>query len=325
MALVGTINASNDFGLKNRIINGAMQVWQRATTATNVTLNGPGYTTVDRFFVYQNGSVGVQTSQVAASLSGFQYAIKWGRPNTNTSTGVTVFGQTLETANSVDLQGQSVTLSFWAKCGANFSAASSQITVQVYTGTGTDQSSTLMVSGSWTGSATPVNTTATLTTSWQRFTFTGTFGASVTQAGIYFNWTPVGTAGADDNVYITGVQLEKSSTATSFDYRDYGRELQMCKRYYEYLPALYYRTYIPNNTTARMYTLWNVTKRAAPTITVYATANGQAGYITASGANYAVAGAVNNDGISYCWESVSIASGSTNMDIGFNIKGEAEL
>lgn len=233
MALVGTLNAPNDFGLKNRIINGGMQVWQRATTATNVTLNGPGYTTVDRFFVYQNTSVGVQTSQVAASLSGFQYAIKWGRPNTNTSTGVTVFGQTLETANSVDLQGQSVTLSFWAKCGANFSAASSQIAVLIYTGTGTDQSSTLMVTGSWTGSATPVNTTATLTTSWQRFTFTGTFGASVTQAGIYFNWSPVGTAGADDNVYITGVQLEKSSTATSFDYRDYGRELAMCQRYYQ--------------------------------------------------------------------------------------------
>lgn len=39
----------------------------------------------------------------------------------------------------------------------------------------------------------------------------------------------VGTSGA--TFYITGVQLEKGSTATSFDYRPYGTELQLCKRY----------------------------------------------------------------------------------------------
>ena len=41
----------------------------------------------------------------------------------------------------------------------------------------------------------------------------------------------VGTNGA--TFYITGVQLEKGSTATSFDYRPYGTELQLCQRYYE--------------------------------------------------------------------------------------------
>jgi hypothetical protein len=40
----------------------------------------------------------------------------------------------------------------------------------------------------------------------------------------------VGTNGA--TFYITGVQLEKGSQATAFDYRDYGRELQLCQRYY---------------------------------------------------------------------------------------------
>jgi hypothetical protein len=34
-------------------------------------------------------------------------------------------------------------------------------------------------------------------------------------------------------LYITGVQLEVGSQATSFDYRDYGRELMLCQRYYE--------------------------------------------------------------------------------------------
>jgi hypothetical protein len=40
----------------------------------------------------------------------------------------------------------------------------------------------------------------------------------------------VGTNGA--TFYITGVQLEKGSTATSFDYRPYGTELQLCQRYF---------------------------------------------------------------------------------------------
>jgi hypothetical protein len=41
----------------------------------------------------------------------------------------------------------------------------------------------------------------------------------------------VGTSGA--TFYITGVQLEKGSTATSFDYRPYGTELALCQRYFE--------------------------------------------------------------------------------------------
>jgi hypothetical protein len=43
------------------------------------------------------------------------------------------------------------------------------------------------------------------------------------------NWANTASA----TFYITGVQLEKGSTATSFDYRDYGRELIMCQRYYQ--------------------------------------------------------------------------------------------
>jgi hypothetical protein len=63
-------------------------------------------------------------------------------------------------------------------------------------------------------------------------TFSGTAGTWA--AGNFLSATGatsvVGTNGA--TFYITGVQLEKGTTATSFDYRDYGRELAMCQRYY---------------------------------------------------------------------------------------------
>jgi hypothetical protein len=63
-------------------------------------------------------------------------------------------------------------------------------------------------------------------------TFLGTAGAwtSSTLVGATGSVNVVGTNGA--TFYITGVQLEKGSTATSFDYRPYGTELALCQRYY---------------------------------------------------------------------------------------------
>jgi hypothetical protein len=171
--------------------------------------------------------------------SGFQNSIKWGRNGSGTAGGVTVLAQALETTNCIDAQGGTVTLSFYAKAGANFSGSSSQIGATVISGTGTDQSIGSMVTFAWTGSTNVINSSATLTTSWQRFTFTSTtLGASVSQLGIYLNWTTVGAAGADDNVYITGVQLETGSTASAFERRPIGVELALCQRYYEELTTL---------------------------------------------------------------------------------------
>ena len=221
-------------GFRNKIINGDCRIDQRnAGSAVTVVTGSAGYT-LDRFFAYQNSpSTLVQVSRNTSAPSGFQNSIKWGRNGSGVAGGVTVLGQALETSNSIDAQGGTVTLSFYAKAGANFSAASSQIGVTLYSGTGTDQSVGSMITGAWTGSATPINSGATLTTSWQRFTFTSsTLGASVSQLGLYLIWTPVGTAGADDNVYITGVQLETGSTATEFERRPIGMELALCQRYY---------------------------------------------------------------------------------------------
>jgi hypothetical protein len=220
-------------GFRNRIINGDMRIDQRnAGSAVTVGTGTVGYT-LDRFFAYQNSpSTLVQASRNTSAPSGFQNSIKLGRNGSGVA-GLVVFGQALETANSIDAQGGTVTLSFYAKAGANFSAASSQIGVTLYSGTDTDQSALSMVTSAWTGTATPISSTATLTTSWQRFTFTSTsLGASVSQLGMTLNWTNVGAAGADDNVYITGMQLETGSNATDFERRPIGTELALCQRYY---------------------------------------------------------------------------------------------
>jgi hypothetical protein len=276
-APTGYISAANQFTFRNKLINGAMQVAQRATAATNVTLNGVGYTTVDRWFAYQNGSVGVQTSQVAPSLSQFQYCLKWGRPSGNTTTGTTVIGQALETVNSIELQNTPITLSFWAKCGANFSSTANALTTLVYTGTGADQAASLMVTGSWTGSATPINTTTTLTTSWQRFTYTATTGAAINQVGVYFNWNPTGTAGADDYVYITGLQLEKGPVVTAYETRPYATELALCQRYYwSELGSLFASGVAYDTVEAHVRVQYPVPMRTSPTVTIYDNSNNAA-------------------------------------------------
>lgn len=211
-----------------------MRIDQRnAGSVVTVATGSPSYT-LDRWVAYQNSpSTGVQVSRSTSVPSGFQNSIKWGRNGSGTAGGITVLAQALETANCIDAQGGTVTLSFYAKAGANFSGASSQLNAAVISGTGTDQSIASMVTFAWTGSTTEINAAAVLTTSWQRFTFTSTtLGASVSQLGIYLNWTTVGAAGADDNVYITGVQLEQGLTATEFERRPIGVELALCQRYF---------------------------------------------------------------------------------------------
>jgi hypothetical protein len=95
------------------------------------------------------------------------------------------------------------------------------------------------------------------------------FYASVTGAT-----SVVGTNGA--TFYITGVQLEKGSTATSFDFRSYGTELALCQRYFEssnptdqlaYMPFACYSSIEFYGTF-----MYKVTKRAVPSVTFNSTA-----------------------------------------------------
>jgi hypothetical protein len=217
---------------KNGWINGGMDVWQRGTTSASITTSQ--VYTADRWTAVTGASTGTvvsrQTTSDTTNLPFIQYCARVQRSSGQTGTSLVQFAQSMESVNSVRYAGQSVTLSFYARAGANYSSASNALNVLMLTGTGTDQ----QVLVGYTGSVSAINSFATLTTTWQRFTFTATLATNTNEIGVDFYYTPVGTAGAADFFEITGVQLEQGSVATSFS-RAGGTiqgELAACQRYF---------------------------------------------------------------------------------------------
>ena len=246
-------------GFKNRIINGDMDIWQRGTTATGAYVYGADRWATGPFTASQ--TISRSTSVPSGSVA--QYSLNLQRPTSSTSTTTTIVMQTIETANCYDLAGQTVTISFWAKAGANFSAASNNLNIQVATGTAADQGGVSYYT--WTGFSGFTNTQP-ITTTWTKYSFSGTLGSGVLEIAVLFYFVPTGTAGADDAVYITGVQLEKGATATSFDYRPYGTELVLCQRYYQNYQSMLLSTGYSVGTTYYGTVLFPVELRATPTI-----------------------------------------------------------
>jgi hypothetical protein len=221
---------------RNRVINGDMSVWQIATTQALTTAFA--YGGADMFAGACANNSQATISKTTSTVPGLPNALKLQRTNGVATTGAQYVNQVMEVLNIQPLQGQLVAFSYWAKAGANYSSASSLLSTQVNTGTGADATSLTSTFGGWTGNAVPYTGTDTLTTSWQRFTHVFTLGASVTQAGFMFSYTPVGTAGADDSVSITGVQFEPITTGTTvptaFEVLPYEAQLRRCKRYLPY-------------------------------------------------------------------------------------------
>ena len=216
--------------IPNPVINSCMDIWQRGTSMAGSTTQF----CADRWQAYRAVAGSTYSRQATAdttNLPNIQYCVRMSRDSGNTATNNLALITNFESANSIPFAGKQVTISFYARKGANFSAASSLLNVEFDSGTGTDQN---LISG-YTGS---VNMTAgsiaTLTTAWQRFSYTVTPAATTTQLGISLYWTPVGTAGAADYAEVTGVQVDVGSLALPI--RRTGTTLQgelaACQRYY---------------------------------------------------------------------------------------------
>jgi hypothetical protein len=281
-ATMNYVSAQNTFGFKNRIINGAMNIWQRNTSYTN-SANANGYNTADRWNFFSGLGLPGVVSQASTGLQNFPYAIRAQRPSGNSSTANMALIQPIESINCRDLAGQTVTLSFQARCGSNYSPTNNGLVAAVVSGSGTDQGAGNLINSAWT-SQLGQTTTVALTTSFQTYTYTITIPSGTNEVAVQFYNYPTGTAGTNDYFDVTAVQLEKGNIATPFEFRDYGRELILCQRYYAASYA-YQQTYITSSGVAGISVPLPVTMRAAPTYTTLADASGNL-----SGANYTVGG-----------------------------------
>jgi hypothetical protein len=215
----------------NPVINSAMQVAQRGTS---FAFNGSGGYSLDRWYVnsFPASTITQQATNDTTNLPFIQYCARVQRNAGYSGNNSLSFSQSFETINSIPFAGKTVTLSFYARKGANYSPASSFVDVLLRSGTGTDQN----IHGTYTGVATVVSTSVTLTTTWQRFTtsLTGTVASTATELALTFTSNLLGTAGAADYFEVTGVQIDIGSVALPFRTAgvSYQEELAMCQRYY---------------------------------------------------------------------------------------------
>ena len=217
----------------NPVLNSAFQVWQRGTSFTNGNSTS-AFFAADRWQIYSSTSTGRtwtrQATNDTTNLPSIQYCMRLARNSGDTQTAVIYTVNNFETINSIPYAGKTITLSLYARAGANYSSASNAFSVGLLSGTGTDQNSL----AGYTGQVSVISGGATLTTTWQRFTFTATVPTTATELGLQLGYTPVGTAGANDYAEITGVQIDIGSVALPF--RTYAAtiqgELAACQRYY---------------------------------------------------------------------------------------------
>jgi len=214
----------------NPVLNSAMDIWQRGTSisVTSASVYGP-----DRYYV-SSGAAATYSRQATGdttNLPNIQYCTRVQRNSGQTGTNALRFSQAFESVNAISFAGKTVTFSFYARAGSNYSASSNALAVNMYAGTGTDQN---LIATGYTGQTNPISQTTTLTTTWQRFAYTGIISSSATEIGFVFDFTPTGTAGTNDYYDITGIQIDLGSVALPYrrNASTLQGELAACQRYY---------------------------------------------------------------------------------------------
>jgi hypothetical protein len=191
------------------------------------------------------------------------------------------FSQALESQDSIKFRGKKLTLSFYARGGAEFVADNSTLVSKIVTGKGTDQKVL-----AFTASADGVSQNNTLTTSWQKFTCTTTaaIASDITQIGVSFAFTHAGSGTTTNYFEITQVQLCAGDVALPFMPKSFEEELRACQRYYEksYLyttapgtaETAGYNKWVASGTYGRTNIIFKATKRSVTTVNVYSDITG---------------------------------------------------
>jgi len=250
-----TINggsASGYTGYKNRIINGAMVIDQRYAGASVTPLSNTY--TLDRWICVASQASKYSVQQNAGSVTppaGFTNYFGVTSLSAYSLLSADSFSiiQKIEGYNFSDMafgtsSASTVTLSFWVRSSltgtfggnlANNDATRFYPFSYTINSANTWEQKSITIAGEQSGTWFKTNGVGAVLTFGlgQGSTYLGT-------AGAWTNSIIINVTGANSVVstngatwYITGVQLERGSNATSFEFRDYGREFQMCQRYYE--------------------------------------------------------------------------------------------
>jgi hypothetical protein len=280
---------------RNRIINGAMVIAQRGTSGTATSA---GSIVLDRFGLYSSNTTPAVT-QSSDAPAGFSNSMLWTQSSaaTRTSTDYYEIYHKIEGYNVADLNlgtanAKTVTVSFWVKSSVTgtYSVAltNSGATFQNYVSTYTINSANtweqknITVAGSTAGTWNITNgsglevwwdlgTGSNYQTSTLNSWITGTRTALVSTSQVGFAQTSGAT------FYLTGVQLEVGSSATGYEYRQYGTEFDLCRRYFErFSPSVNYQNYASGqafSSTSALGNFYFYPKRAAVTVAYPAASN----------------------------------------------------
>ena len=245
---IGGAGLGMGMGFRNRIINGAMVIDQRnAGASVNITTSS---FVVDRFSCgigYSTGHTGQKSTNAPPNYSS-SILITVGTGASPTAGQIGRIVQGVEGFNAADLgwgtaTAATITLSFWVKssltgtfAGGIYNGAGNRTYVFTYaiSAANTWEQKTVTIAGDTSGTWVTDNT-ANMYVNWDLgtgSTYQGTAGSWAAGAAWSTSTSVKLAATSGATFYITGVQLEKGSTATSFDYRPYGTELALCQRYY---------------------------------------------------------------------------------------------
>ena len=227
-------------GFKNRLINGSFAVAQRGTsfTSSGGGNNDDAYT-LDRWYILSDGNDAIDVTQETSTVpTNGQFAIALDVETANKKFGI---AQIIENNNCIGAIGNTVTVSFKAKVSSTTKLDNVKCAIVAWSGTADTVTSDIISAWGAEGTnptlianATYENTPANLnvTTSYATYSVSGAVDTASTKNIIVFIWSDVTDTTVGDFLYITDVQLEVGSSATSFDYRPYGTELSLCQRYY---------------------------------------------------------------------------------------------
>jgi len=297
----GSIVASGSQGFKNKIINGAMMIDQRNAGASVTPADG-AYT-LDRWSTIATAASKLSIQQNAGSVStlatgGFLNYLGITSLSAYSVGAGDVFGiqQRIEGFNTSDLQwgtanAKTVTLSAWVyssltgtfggsiiNSAANYSYPFTYTISTANTWTQISITITGPTAGTWIGATNGIGVQVNFGVGGGA-TYSGTAGAWAAQQKYTATGavSVVGTNGA--TFYITGVQLEKGTTASSFEYRSFGTELALCQRYCYAQNKLVTNNYYAFGhghataaTTGQLGTPFPVSLRSNPSVT-YSAAN----------------------------------------------------